>query len=95
MKKRGRPIFGITRKTRFAAAMVVVAVVLVMAVGVLAYVGIFGMRSELCEINATTDKADDSYGGTGINCDLIPNVNLVRDASFETSTIGANVMWIF
>ena len=86
MKKRGRPIFGITRKTRFAAAMVVVAVVLVMAVGVLAYVGIFGMKSELCEINATTDKADDSYGGTGINCDLIPNVNLVRDASFETST---------
>ena len=35
MKKHGRPIFGITRKTRFAAAMVVVAIVLVLAIIVL------------------------------------------------------------
>ena len=85
MKRHGRPIFGITRKTRFAAAMVVVAVVLVLAVIVLWGVGIFGLRSELCEVSATPDKADDTYGGTGINCDLIPNINLVRDASFESS----------
>ena len=86
MKKHGRPIFGITKRTRFAAAMVVVAVVLVLAIVVLSYVGVFGLRSELCEVSATTDRADDTYGGTGINCDLIPNINLVRDASFESST---------
>ncbi|PWJ70266.1 hypothetical protein B0O40_0096 [Ruminococcaceae bacterium R-25] len=86
MKKHGRPIFGITKRTRFAAAMVVVAVVLVLAIVVLGYVGVFGLRSELCEVSATPDKADDTYGGTGINCDVIPNINLVRDASFESST---------
>ena len=86
MKKHGRPIFGITKRTRFAASMVVVAVVLVLAIIVLGYVGVFGLRSELCEVSATPDKADDTFGGTGINCDLIPNVNLVRDASFESST---------
>lgn len=86
MKKHGRPIFGITRKTRFAAAMVVVAVILVLAIIVLGYVGVFSSRSELCEIAVTPDKAEDTYGGTGINCDLIPNINLVRDASFESST---------
>jgi hypothetical protein len=86
MKKHGRPIFGITKRTRFAAAMVVVAVVLVLAIVVLGYVGVFGLRSELCEVSATPDKADDTYGGTGINCDLIPNINLVRDASFESCT---------
>ena len=86
MKRRGRPIFGITKRTRFAASMVVVAVVLIMALTVLGYVGIFGLRSELFEISITTDKADDTFGGTGINCDVIPNINLVRDASFECST---------
>ncbi len=86
MKKHGRPIFGITKRTRFAASMVVVAVVLVLAIVVLGYVGVFGLRSELCEVSATPDKADDTYGGTGINCDVIPNINLVRDASFESST---------
>ncbi|MBR4913780.1 MAG: hypothetical protein IKZ42_00715 [Clostridiales bacterium] len=86
MKKHGRPIFGITKRTRFAAAMVVVAVVLVLAIVVLGYVGVFGLRSELCEVSATPDKADDTYGGTGINLDVIPNINLVRDASFESST---------
>ena len=86
MKKHGRPIFGITKRTRFAAAMVVVAVVLVLAIVVLGYVGVFGLRSELVEVSATPDRVDDTYGGTGINCDLIPNINLVRDASFESST---------
>ncbi len=86
MKKHARLMFGITRKTRFAAGMVVVAVVMVMAVIVLSYVGIFGLRSELCEIAITSDKAGDTYGGVGINCDVIPNINIVRDASFESST---------
>ncbi len=85
MKKHARLTFGITKKTRFAAAMVVVAVILVMALVVLGYVGVFGLRSELCEVSATTDRAGDTFGGTGINCDLIPNINLIRDASFESS----------
>ncbi|MBR4557651.1 MAG: hypothetical protein IKO15_09290 [Clostridiales bacterium] len=92
MKRRGRPIFGITRKTRFAAAMVVVAVVLVMALIVLGYVGIFGLRSELFEIAITTDRADDSFGGVGINCDVIPNINIVRDASFESTTAYSSML---
>ena len=46
----------------------------------------FRLGSELCEIAATPDKAGDTFGGTGINCDLIPNINLIRDASFESST---------
>ena len=58
--------------------MVVVAVVLVMALIVLGYVGIFGLRSELFEIAITTDRADDSFGGVGINCDVIPNINIVK-----------------
>lgn len=86
MKKHARLTFGITKKRRFAATMVVVAVVLVMALGVLGYVGVFGLRSELCEVSITTDRAGDTFGGTGINCDLIPNINLIRDASFESST---------
>ena len=44
MKKHGRPIFGITKRTRFAAAMVVVAVVLVLALVVLGYVGVVSWR---------------------------------------------------
>ena len=67
MKKHGRPIFGITRKTRFAAAMVVVAVVLVLAILILGYIGVFSSRTELCEISIRTDKTEDTYGGTGIN----------------------------
>lgn len=86
MKKHARLTFGITKKTRFAATMVVVAAVLVLALVVLGYVGVFGLRSELCEIAVTPDRAGDTFGGTGINCDLIPNINLVRDASFESST---------
>ena len=79
MKKHARLTFGITKKKRFAAALVVVAAVLIMAGVVLGYVGVFGLRSELCEISITTDKAGDTFGGVGINCDLIPNINLIRD----------------
>ena len=92
MKKHARLTFGITKKTRFAATMVVVAVVLVLAMVVLGYVGVFGLRSELCEVAVTTDRAGDTFGGTGINCDLIPNINLIRDASFESSTGYASML---
>lgn len=92
MKKHGRPIFGITRRTRFAAGMVVVAAVLVISVIVLWYIGIFGLRSELFEVAATPDKAGDTFGGTGVNCDVIPNINMVRDASFESSTQYASML---
>lgn len=86
MKKHARLTFGITKKKRFGVTLVVIAAVLVMAAAVLGYVGVFGLRSELCEIAVTPDKAGDTFGGTGINCDLIPNINLIRDASFESST---------
>lgn len=43
MKKHARLMFGITKKTRFAVAMVVVAVILVFAVITLGYVGVFGL----------------------------------------------------
>ena len=86
MKKHARLTFGITKKKRFGVTLLVVAAVLVMASTLLGYVGVFGLRSELCELAVTTDKAGDTFGGTGINCDLIPNINLVRDASFESST---------
>ena len=56
MKKHARLTFGITKKKRFAATMVVVAVVLVMALVVLGYVGVFGLRSELCQVSATSDR---------------------------------------
>ena len=86
MKKHARLTFGITKKKRFGVTLLVVAAVLVMASMILGYVGVFGLRSELCEIAVTTDKAGDTFGGTGINCDLIPNINLIRDPSFESST---------
>ena len=82
MKKHGRPIFGITRRTRLVAGVVVVAAVLVLSVIVLGYIGVFGLRSEPFEVAATPDMAGDTFGGTGVNCDVIPNINLVRDASF-------------
>ena len=86
MKKHARLTFGITRKKRFAVTLVVIAAVFVMAATVLGYVGVFGLRSELCEVAVTNEKAGDTFGGTGINCDLIPNINIIRDASFESST---------
>ena len=92
MKKHARLMFGITKKTRFVAAMVVIAAVLVMAVMVLGYVGVFGLSSELCEVSVTPDRAEDTFGGTGINCDVIPNINLVRDASFESSKNYASML---
>ena len=92
MKKHGRPIFGITRRTRFVAGVVVVAAVLVLSVIVLGYIGVFGLRSELFEVAATPDKAGDTFGGTGVNCDVIPNINMVRDASFESSTQYASML---
>lgn len=92
MKKHARLMFGITKRTRFVAAMVVIAAVLVMAVMVLGYVGVFGLSAELCEVTVTPDRAEDTFGGTGINCDLIPNVNIVRDASFESSRNYASML---
>ena len=86
MKKHARLTFGITKKKRFGVTLLVVAAVLVMASILLGYVGVFGLRSELCELAVTTDKAGDTFGGTGINCDLIPSINIIRDASFESST---------
>ena len=92
MKKHGRPIFGITRRTRLVAGVVVVAAVLVLSVIVLGYIGVFGLRSELFEVAATPDMAGDTFGGTGVNCDVIPNINLVRDASFESTTQYASML---
>ena len=92
MKKHARLTFGITRKKRFGVTLVVIAAVLVMAATVLGYVGVFGLRSELCEVAVTNDKAGDTFGGTGINCDLIPNINIIRDASFESSTDYSSIL---
>ena len=92
MKKHARLMFGITRKTRFTVAMVIVAAVLVLAVVALGYIGIFGLRSELPEVAITTERAGDTFGGLGINCDVIPNINMVRDASFESSADYASML---
>ncbi len=86
MKKQSRMMFGITKRRRFVATLVVIMAVCVAAFLILGYVGVFGLRSELCEVAVTPDKAGDAFGGVGVNCDLIPNINLIRDASFESST---------
>lgn len=85
-------MFGVTKRTRFVTTLIVIAVICVLAGILLGYVGVFGLRSELCEVTATSDKAGDAFGGVGVNCDLIPNVNLVRDASFESSTDYASML---
>ena len=48
-------------------------------------IGFFSYRSELVTVTATQTDAGDTAAGTGVNAELIPNVNMICDSSFESS----------
>lgn len=48
-------------------------------------IGFFSYRSELVTVTATQTDAGDTAVGTGVNAELIPNVNMICDSSFESS----------
>jgi len=80
MRKSDNP--GRFRNIKLFAA---VSSVIVLAGLLLLFVlGIFGYRSELVSVAATDSTAGNRYSGIGVNLDFLPNVNLIRDASFET-----------
>ena len=48
-------------------------------------IGFFSYRSELVTVTATETDGGDTAAGTGVNAELIPNVNMICDPSFESS----------
>ena len=76
--------FGNTRRRRFAVYVITVAAVFLAAALFMVGIGFFSYRSELVTVTATETDIGDTAAGTGVNAELIPNVNMVCDSSFES-----------
>ena len=77
--------FGNTRRRKFAVYVITVAAVFLAAAMFMVAIGFFSYRSELVTVTATENDAGDTAAGTGVNAELIPNVNMICDSSFESS----------
>ena len=76
--------FGNSRRRKFAIYAITVAAVILAAAIFMVSIGFFSYRSELVTVTATETDVGDTAAGTGVNAELIPNVNMVCDASFES-----------
>ena len=72
------------RRKRYVYVIVFAGIVL-LALLILLWLGVFNYRAELVTLRPDGEADGSSYGGAGINIDHIPNVNLIRNPSFETS----------
>ncbi|SCW32286.1 hypothetical protein SAMN02910456_00545 [Ruminococcaceae bacterium YRB3002] len=75
--------FGNLRRRKVRLILLTVALLVVLSGLILLLMGIFGFRSELVSISLTDQNENVRYNGVGVNLDYIPNVNLVRNPSFE------------
>lgn len=78
--------FGNTRKKKIRLYVIISVCVVFLALVLLFAVGVFSYRSELVTLRATDDPAGAEFARLGFNLDNIPNVNMVADSSFETSS---------
>ncbi|MBP5261325.1 MAG: hypothetical protein J6Z43_04260 [Clostridiales bacterium] len=75
--------FGSFRRKKVVVILLIVISLFVFSGAILLFMGVFGYRSELVSV-ALTDQAENAgYNGIGLNLDYIPNVNLIRNPSFE------------
>lgn len=75
--------FGNFRRRKLSAILIIIASIIILSASSLVLLGVFSFRSELVSVALTDQKENVSYNGVGINLDYIPNVNLVRNPSFE------------
>ena len=76
--------YGHTKRRKFAVYFITVAAVLLASAIFIVAIGFFSYRSELVTITATETDIGDTAVSTGVNAELIPNVNMICDASFES-----------
>lgn len=85
IRGRLRQRYGRFKKRRLFVSLAVVLVIVMLSLLVLAALGIFGSRSELCTIRVQNEaRPIQSLQGTGINLDTIPLTNFIKDGSFES-----------
>lgn len=72
------------RRKRYVFVIVFAGIVL-LALLILLWLGVFNYRAELVTLRPDGETDGSKYGGAGINLDHIPNVNLIRNSSFESS----------
>ena len=72
------------RRKRYVYVIVFAGIVL-LALLILLWLGVFNYRAELVTLRPDGETDGSKYGGAGINLDHIPNVNLIRNSSFESS----------
>lgn len=75
---------GNTKRKKFAVYLITVISVILAAVLFMVGIGFFSYRSELVTVTATQTDGGDMAAGTGVNAQLIPNVNMICDSSFES-----------
>ncbi|MCR4689610.1 MAG: hypothetical protein K5745_08715 [Saccharofermentans sp.] len=83
--------FGNTRKKKIRLYAIIGVCVLFLALVLLFAVGVFSYRSELVTLRATTQDAGTEFARLGFNLEDIPNVNMIADASFETSSEQSSI----
>ena len=85
IRGRFRQRYGRLKKHRIFAFLAVFICIAILSLSVLAALGIFGSRSELCTIRVQNEaRSIQSLQGTGINLDFIPLTNFIKDGSFES-----------
>lgn len=75
---------GHTKRKKFAVYSITVVSILLAAVLFMVGIGFFSYRSELVTVTATETDGGDTAAGTGVDAELIPNVNMICDPSFES-----------
>ena len=83
MSRLDRFRFGSFRKRKFVTILIICISVLLFSLSILIFFGVFGFRAELVSVAFTEQSLNSRYGGVGLNLDYIPNVNLIRNPSFE------------
>jgi len=78
--------FSDNRKRKQYTLIFVLISVITLSLAMLLWLGIFNLRGELVTVTLSNEKTEDTYLGAGINLDYIPNVNLIRNSSFENET---------
>ena len=76
--------FGNARRKKVAVYLITIVAVISAAALFMLSVGFFSYRTELVTVTATETDIGDTAAGTGVNAALIPNVNMISDASFES-----------
>ena len=83
MNKLDRFRFGNLHKRRIFFVVVLVASVFAVSMVLLAFLGVFGSRSELPRLRISAEQASGTTEGVGINIIDMPDTNLIEDPFFD------------